>query len=401
MKKKILIIILSVIILLVLISIILSFILGTFIKSRIINYAKEKFNLDIGIRNTSLSFLGGIVSLNNICIKNPDGFKEKYIFYADKIDISSNLLSIFLKKALIINVSIINPRFLLEKNRDGNLNLKIILDSIREKSIMPQETAKEEKQKKEDFDFYLEKLLIRRGTISFTDYTIDDVSNRIDLRDIFVLLKVASLIPEQDNIPLSLRATAELPTKRHGLLKIEGNGFVSKNSQTLNLNSEAKDIEMNYIKGLFSKGLRNSIGSGILYLTSPIKYENNLIDSLITIRLSEFELRQTEDSPSLFGMPITRLIEGFKDDKGEIEFDVIAKGSPGALRFQFGPLSQRKMAKMTIDIIKEGVKEGIESIGEKGKDAEDKIDNAVSRIRIFLDFKDKKKEEKKEDIEKP
>jgi hypothetical protein len=388
MRKKIAIVLLTVIILLVIASVILSFVSGPLIKSKIIDYTKRELNINVAVKNVSLNLLGKSVSINGIDIKNPDGFSEKYIFSSDRADISFNILSIFLKKTLIVKAALINPKFYLEKNSQGNLNLKSILEDVKEKLSAPGAGESTDKQKKEKMRFFADRFLIRGGTLSFMDSTITDVPNKIELKDIFVQLKVRSIIPEHGAIPVSLEATAKLSSNIPGTIKVEGDGVISKDSQTFNLQSKANDIDIDYLRVMLGKSLRSSIEAGILDVKAPIRYKDNAIDSIITLSVDKFKLKETDESPSLLGMSVVKLLESFKDDKGIIEFDLRMKGAVNNLRFSFGPISERKLVKATVDIITDEIK----SLGQKGDDEKDKAGDTVNRIRILLDLKKKDKD---------
>ncbi len=391
MKKKILIFLVVFLVLLFLASLILSISAGSVIKSRVINYAKDKLNLKVDIGSVDFNLLQGALSINDVTVKNPDGFKEKYLFSSTHIDVSFNLLSVFLKKIFIVKVNLVNPEFSIEKDKYDNSNLKVLMGSINEKFQEAKTAPEEKKPKKEDFKFLAERLSIKRGSLSFTDATITDVPNTIYVKDIFVQLKVKSLIIKPDNIPVSIKASAKLPTPNPGVLEISGEGSISKNIRTLNLEALAKNIDLDYIRCLLSKGLRNAIGSGVVDAESPIRYADNLVDSLVTFKVRDLKLKQTDEALSMLGLSVVKLLEIFKDEKGDIEFDLRLKGNPNNLRFSFGPLSQQKMTNATIDIIRENIEEAIKPKEGEGANGQGEIEDKVNRIKLFLDFKDKKK----------
>lgn len=388
MRKKIAIVLLAAIILLVIASVILSFVSGPLIKSKIIDYAKRELNINVEVKSVSLNLLGKSVSINGIDIKNPDGFSEKYIFSADRADISLNILSIFLKKTVIVKAALINPKFYLEKNSRGDLNLKSIVKDVKEKLSAAGAGEGADKQKRKGMKFFADRLLIRGGTLSFMDSTVTDVPNKIELKDMFIQLKVRSVIVSQRAIPVSLEATAKLSSEKPGTIRIEGDGVISRDSQTFNLQSRANDIDISYLKVMLGKSLRNSIEAGILDVKAPIRYKDNAIDSIVTLSVDKFKLNETDESPSLLGMSVVKLLESFKDDKGIIEFDLRMKGAVNNLRFSFGPISERKLAKATVDIITDQIK----SLGQKGDGENDKAGDTVNRIRILLDLKKKDKD---------
>ena len=211
--------------------------------------------------------------------------------------------------------------------------------------------------------------------------------NKVELEDIFANIKATSLIPKDGKIPILLRILAKVASDKKGVLKVDGGGFISKDDQTISVELNAKDIDLTYLKCIFNERLRNLIGSGIVNINSPVEYNSRNIDSLTRVTLRDFEFNEDEsDKFSIKGFSIAALVESFKDKDGVIDFDFRTRGTIGALRYSFGPLSQKKLAGMTINLIRNQIR----SIGQKSEEIiKEKSSNTVEKIKLLIDFKDK------------
>lgn len=83
------------------------------------------------------------IELNNVRIKNADWAKNKYMFDADQIDVTLNLVSLLRNHPTIQNVSISDAKIALEKNSNGEYYVASHNDSAESDKVPETDTTRE------------------------------------------------------------------------------------------------------------------------------------------------------------------------------------------------------------------------------------------------------------------
>ena len=171
-------------------------------------FVEKKSNFPTQVKKSNISLTKGIVDFEGINLKNPKGkFEQENFVTVNKLSAQVEYKTLFEKQIVIPEVTIDLDNFTCEKNKDGDINAMVLVnsftggDSEEDKKKQEEEEKKkqeeeEEKKKKEEEEkkeeegekkeeegktFVIRKLTVRLGTIELYNLTSEDGEHKINL----------------------------------------------------------------------------------------------------------------------------------------------------------------------------------------------------------------------------
>lgn len=165
----------------------LAYRINKIVKDILINKGKEFLCQQVIIEDIDTSILGTSIKINNVEIKNLEGFDDKNIIKLKKINIDFKLSSAFTNNIIVENINIEGARLnyeLLLDNKEIKDNLSVLrkCEKLEDKKV--QEKIKNEKEKniKNNKSFIVKKIIINNASLKvFSD--ILDINKEITLNN--------------------------------------------------------------------------------------------------------------------------------------------------------------------------------------------------------------------------
>lgn len=122
-----------------------------------------------GLRLQTGTFKVGIfkpvIDISHLKLLNPEGYPDKIMFNMPRLYVNYDLQDIIKGKIHFNDMKIHMKEFLVEKNKNGKLNLKSL------KVVKTQEKTKKQGDKAEVFRIQIDKLELKIGKVLFKDYS--------------------------------------------------------------------------------------------------------------------------------------------------------------------------------------------------------------------------------------
>ena len=172
-------------------------------------FVEKKSNFPTNVQKSNCALTKGIVDFENINLKNPKGkFEQENFVTLKKLSAQVEYKTLFEKQIVIPEVTIDLDNFTCEKNKDGDINAMVLVNSFtggdseedekkkqeeekkkqeeEEKKKQEEEEKKEgegegEKKEEESKSFIIRKLTVRLGTIELYNLTSEDGEHKIAL----------------------------------------------------------------------------------------------------------------------------------------------------------------------------------------------------------------------------
>ncbi len=109
------------------------------------NFISKVTQTETALGDVDISLLSGKLSINDLAIGNPSGFKDKNIFQLGKIAVDFDPKSIFTNKIVVNSVNISGVNVSSELNAKGKTNISQLLDNVNQ-FVGASETPKAEKK---------------------------------------------------------------------------------------------------------------------------------------------------------------------------------------------------------------------------------------------------------------
>jgi uncharacterized protein involved in outer membrane biogenesis len=195
----------------------LTYRINKIVKDLLINKSKEFLCQQVVVGGIDTTILGSSIKINNIEIRNLEGFKDKNIIQIKKISAEFGLASVFTNNIIVKNINIegamLNYELLLD-NREIKDNLSALRQCEKSEEKKNQDKIKNEKENKDKSNksFVVKKLIVNNSSIkatsdvleinkeiSLSNMTFNNVGNQEGLNKFRDVLKMIF-----DNILLSI-----------------------------------------------------------------------------------------------------------------------------------------------------------------------------------------------------
>ena len=165
----------------------LTYRINKIVKDILVNKGKEFLCQQVIIGDIDTTILGSSVKINNVEIRNLEGFKDKNIIQIKKInaefEISSALTNNIILKSINIEGANLNYELLLD-NREIKDNLSALRKCEKSEDKKNQDTIKNEKKNKEksNRNFIVKQLIIKNTSIKASSDLLD-INKEINLNN--------------------------------------------------------------------------------------------------------------------------------------------------------------------------------------------------------------------------
>lgn len=138
---------------------------GSIIKTSIEQVGSKVTQCDIKVRNVDLSLIGGKLTVDDLVVGNPDGFKTENAFRLSKVHVSLLPLSLVGSKIKVNDIQIIGPEITYEI---APLSMVSNIGAIQKnvQSFLP--SGSEEKEKTEGKALQIDHLVVKDGVIKLS-----------------------------------------------------------------------------------------------------------------------------------------------------------------------------------------------------------------------------------------
>jgi hypothetical protein len=330
---------------------------------------------NIALANVSFDETTGRLNLEEIKVKNPKGFKSKYILEADSIDMD---ISFTTKPNLCININelnVSNPIIYIEHSPIDTWNF---LEYTRKSKKVSFRKEVDPDFIKDAFADEIEKnsevllprtINIDNGTVHFLDNFITfGKTHKIDFYPItgtFLL----QYVPEKQNYrKISFNGSCSIVGNLGSMIKggIEIHPMKKRPSYIWKFN--AYNIPLPVIKPYFDRYTPFIVRQGSFNMVSDVKALDGVIDGDYTMELMDLEFAVNPEKSNIpfLETSVKKLTLYLTNQRGNVIIDFKQKGKVGGkIHWELGPIAKRAIGLMAIDTVLEVI-DAIEK-GRKGE----------------------------------
>ena len=152
----------------------LSFIVDLAVEGVIESYGSDITKSEVEVGSVSISALSGNMEIEDLVLYNPKGFKSKYLFKLDSIEVDLNILSTLSPKVVISKIYIEKPSIIYEVNASGS-NIGKIKENIANYSSGNNSSTEPERKttsQKSNKRVVIRDLLVEEGKVSLASRII-------------------------------------------------------------------------------------------------------------------------------------------------------------------------------------------------------------------------------------
>jgi uncharacterized protein DUF748 len=334
----------------------------------------------------------GVLTATGIGIKNPRGYKNKYLAHIDTVICTykmsgKQILDGFEVTDIKANGVVIN----VERRPDGRLNVNEMKQSMGAGRgrfpVSKDKNGKDKPKKSGAFDIsemikLTDTINIKNGRVNFLDEEIirpRQYALTIDNMQAKVVLRLNSNYTDV----LSVGSSGSGNINGDRQQKINWVVSLDPGSPALTMSNriEASNLDITLLKPYYDEYSPVEIERGRFSGTIVLDFDNGDIGSMNTLRLSNLVFRQkTGFAGSMFwDIALPDMVKYLQSSPGEITFDFKIKGTMEDPRFYPGPIVKAALQKMAIDKISQLFQpsnEGSEAATGGGSDT-DKIFDAI------------------------
>lgn len=284
------------------IFIILNLIVPSFAKKIIVEQIENNLKLRASLGGVNIT---PPLSINLIDLKIGD------LFQADRVSVSPNILGFFAGKIVLSSVALINPVITVEQSSEGKLNIP----QLEQKGKQP--------------PVYITGLVLRNGKVIFNDRKVVPQGLKVILSRINADISKVVFPPTSFKTNFKVSGDFLRPDdKRIGSISLSG--WLDFGPKDVDGVLEIKDLDVIYFSPYYGNFISSKkLLSAKLNTRTTFKSQNNNLDTLTNLRLSELVYAKYEESelqvPSL---NLSRnALDFFTDSKGnlDLEFDISTK----------------------------------------------------------------------------
>jgi len=157
--------------------------LGPLIKTAVEKGAPAMMGVPVTLDRPGINLLAGKISLNNLVVGNPEGYKTDYAFKLGKFRIDMQMSTLGSDTMIIRDILIDSPEIVWEAGL-GSSNIGTILDNLKKKAPAEKPEAEKEEPKKAGTQVQIDNLLITGAKLKFSAKMMGGQAITIPLPDI-------------------------------------------------------------------------------------------------------------------------------------------------------------------------------------------------------------------------
>lgn len=286
----------------------------TFVTRFALKEAERMLASKVEIDGAQLHLLRGKVIVNGLRVYNPLREEEIYI-RVSKIEVGLAYSPLVFSQLLKVKVEIDAPRFIYETDRNGNWILS-------KKIPMMRRGKKEEEGRLPVFN--VEKIAINDGEVEYRDGKVTKEPTVTRLDDIDLDVTNVRLPEEEGELP----AEFELSFRINKEADYEMEGRADFLSPKISFETDIKLQDLNippFAPYYDSRKMPVRVTRGILAMTSHAVCKNDYLNAPATANIRKLEVEPK--GKNILGFPSTSVVEGLKDQDGNMKIDMLITGN--------------------------------------------------------------------------
>jgi uncharacterized protein involved in outer membrane biogenesis len=338
------------------------FIFRTNIKHYAIQTILKSFPLpNVALANVNFDETTGKLNLEEIKVKNPRGFRNKYIMEADSIDMNISFTTKPNLRLDINEIDITKPVFHVERSRDGKWNFQ---------EYTKRDTAASHKEES-GFDFIKEAFAAENEKKSEVIFprTININNGAVHLLDdlaaigtnhkvgLFPITGVISLqyVPEDQNYKkISFNGACNIEGNSNRIIKGDIEIYPTRKMPSYMWKFNAYNVPVSAIKPYVDTYSPFIVMQGNFNMASDVKSVDGAVDGNYTMEFSDlvFAINQAKSNIPFLETSVKKLSLYLTNQRGNVVIDFTQKSdAQGNIQWGLGPIAKRAIGMMAIDTV--------------------------------------------------
>jgi len=332
------------------------------IKKYAISTILKSFPLpNVALADVNFDEKEGKLKLEEIKVKNPRGYKEKYIMEAALVDMDITFASKPELRLNIQDINIVDPVFCIERSSSDKWNFleyknKDTASSSKTKSNFDFiKMAHAESGKKAPEIIFPRNIKIENGKIRFADnFVINGGSHRIDFFPAAGTIMMDYAIGENEYKNITLEGSCNIGGDSQRLLK--GNFEIHRNKKIPSCVWEfnAYNVPLSTLKPYLDRYTPFIVRSGIFNMAAKGQSRDKNIEGNYTMEVAnlDFSINPEKSGISFLETSVKKLTLYLTNQKGNVVIDFQQKGEIGGeMSWSLGPIAKRAIGLMAIDTV--------------------------------------------------
>ena len=310
------------------------------------------------IGSVKISFLRSMVELEDIELKQPEGFGDGNLLKVKSLQARVALLPFFKNNILLRAITVNNPEVIVIKTRDNKINTDYILAEQKEDGKVHEKTAKTTAPANtaaRPFTMNLGSLSINKAAVTLYDYKIRQKQPALMLTDITVEVKDVDN-PNNSNTRTRFSINGNITSTQGNKapFKCAGEGIIFTRPSSITAKNTIENLPLaDY--AYFMPEAKVTAESGNAWVTSQNNLKDDYLESFHHVDVKNLRLASAGDNlfgKTFFDLPAAGLMRFLDATGGKLSFDFQVKGNIHNLKF-----------KLREEFIKEITKSLVKTIG--------------------------------------
>ena len=330
---------------------------------------------NVALANVNFDETTGKLNLEEVKVKNPKGFKNKYIMEANSVDMDISFVTKPNLRLNISNIDITDPVFYVERSSNGKWNFQEYGKKDKLASLPQKESfdiikrAFAEEAEKKSKVVLPRNIYINNGVVYLLDNFI--TYGKTHIVNFFPLTGTISLhyLPEKNKYEkIRFNGSCNIDGDVNRVLKGDLEIYPAKDIPAYIWKFNAYNVPLATIKPYLDRYTPFIVKQGSFNMASTLKSEGGLVEGGYTMELMDldFAINPKKSNIPFLETSAKKLTMYLTNQKGNVVIDFKQKGKVGEeIRWSLGPITKRAIGLMTIDTVIEVI-EKIEKGREKG-----------------------------------
>ena len=306
------------------------------------------FGDKLKIGSIGISIFRGSLIIKDIKLLQPPGFSKENFLEAKAIRVRIAILPLLRKQLIVHGITILQPTVNLVQLKNGKINSTYFLS----KTKKPSPKSNKSPSQKSPFNLHLNRLVIRKGKVSFYSYRMSSQQPTFLLANLNLSLKDVN-IPNEKNIssPFSLKGIIASP--HPATIESKGEGIFLGGPISFQAKTRIKKIAINDFNYLYPKSAM-VVKEGNAFVNSDAKCKNNYLNSQQHVEIKKLKIATKKGDffgKTVLGLPANAFVKVLQDEKGCLTFDFEVTGNLNNLKVNAKEAIGKAIAKSIKDKI--------------------------------------------------
>lgn len=335
------------------------------IKQYVLGIILKSFPIpNVALAGINFDETTGRLNLEDIKVKNPQGFQGKYIMEAASLDMNINVTTKPSMRLDVNSIDITNPIFYVERSAAGRWNF----EDLNKKDMKGGKSASIKESG--DFDFikaafaeeetksklYLPSTInIKNGVVHFLDNFVAPGEGRhIDIFPVTGAVSLLRSADEKNYEQITFNGSANLNGKPERAIKGRFEIYPTRKAPTYAWQFTASNVPLSGLKPYLDRYSPFMVTQGNFNINSDLKSVDGVMDGNYTMEIMDlvFTLNPEKSDISFLETSVQKLTLYLTNQRGNVVIDFREKSdSEGNIRWGLGPIAKRAIGLMAIDTV--------------------------------------------------